>query len=82
MKGAIVFLSVFIIFLLTTLAYQDLPPGRSLYQRLGVPETEYPVLGVPATLLIEAVFNGVVYGVIAWLIFTVSHGMQKKGKRE
>lgn len=80
MKGAIVFLSVFIIFLLATLAYPDLPPGKALYQLLGVPETDYPVLGVPAILLVKAILNGVVYGVIAWLIFTVAHETRKRGK--
>lgn len=80
MKGAIVFLSVFIIFLLATLAYPDLPPGKALYQLLGVPETDYPVLGVPATLLVKAILNGVVYGIIAWLIFTVAHETRKRGK--
>lgn len=80
MKGAIVFLLVFIVFLPATLAYPDLPPGKALYQLLGAPETDYPVLGVPATLLVEAIFNGVVYGVIAWLIFTVAYEARKRGK--
>jgi di/tricarboxylate transporter len=69
-QGAIVFLAVFIIFLMATLAVSSLPPGRAFYGLLGVPETDYPVLGVPATVLVVAVFNGVFYGVIAWLIFT------------
>ena len=72
MKGAIVFLTVFIAFLAATLVNPDLPPGKQLYGLLNVPETDYPVLGIPATLLVCAVFNGVVYGVIAWLIFTAA----------
>jgi hypothetical protein len=28
------------------------------------------VLGVPTTILVIAVFNGVFYGVIVWLVFT------------
>lgn len=81
MKGAIVFLAVFIVFLAATLANPALPPGRALYGLLGVPETDYPVLGVPATLLVQAVFNGVVYGVIAWLIFTLAHEVLKRGRK-
>jgi len=50
MKGAIVFLAVFVIFLAATLGYPAIPPGKALYQLLGAPETEYPVLGIPATL--------------------------------
>lgn len=69
-QGAIVFLAVFIIFLLATLAVPNIPLGQAFYSLLGVPETDYPVLGVPATVFVVAVFNGVFYGVIAWLIFT------------
>jgi len=77
-EGAIVFLVVFIILLAITLTYVDLPPGRELYGLLGVPETEYPVLGIPATTLVSAVFNGVVYGVIVWLIFTIARRERKQ----
>jgi hypothetical protein len=77
--GALVFLAVFFVSLLATLAVPDIPPGKQIYGALGVAETDYPILGVPAALLIEALFNGVVYGVIAWLIFTFgSMTMRKK----
>jgi hypothetical protein len=69
-EGAIVFLMVFFAMLLATLAYPTMPPGRQIYSFLGVPDTDSPVLGIPATPLVIAVFNGVVYGIIAWLIFT------------
>ncbi|MEM3068464.1 MAG: hypothetical protein QXH58_00940 [Nitrososphaerales archaeon] len=80
MRGAIVFLIVFIVFLLATLVYVYLPPGIQLYSLLGVPGTEYLVLGVPATTLVSAVFNGVIYGVIAWLIFTFMEKARKTKK--
>jgi len=77
--GALVFLAVFFVLLLATLAVPDIPPGKQIYGALGVAETDYTVLGVSATLLIEALFNGVIYGVIAWLIFTfASMAMRKK----
>ncbi len=69
-EGAIVFLMVFFAMLLATLAYPTMPPGRQIYSLLGVPDTDYPVLGIPTFTLVIAVFNGVVYGIIAWLIFT------------
>jgi di/tricarboxylate transporter len=78
MKGALVFLAFFLVFLLATLAYPDLPPGRQIYGALNVQETDYLVLGVPATTLIIAVLNGVVYGIIAWLIYTITQGLRKK----
>ena len=72
MRGAIIFLAAFLIFLAVTLAYQDLPPARAVYNAVVGAETDYLVLGIPATLLILAVFNGVIYGVIIWLIYTVA----------
>lgn len=78
MKGAIVFLIVFVVVLLATLAYPDLPVGKQLYGLLGVPEVDYPVLGIATTTLVSAVLNGVIYGVIVWLVFTfVLKGMKK-----
>jgi hypothetical protein len=40
---------------------------------LNVATTDYPVLGIPATTLVIAVFNGVFYGIIAWLAFTLAN---------
>ena len=77
MRGAIVFLAVFLLLLLVTLGYPDMPPGREIYNALNVPTTDYAVLGLPATTLIVAVFNGVVYGIIAWLIYTVAERARK-----
>jgi predicted secreted protein len=68
--GAIVFLVVFFVMLLVTLAAPSLPIGSQLYGLFGVPESDYPVLGIGVTTLVSAVLNGVFYGVIAWLIFT------------
>jgi hypothetical protein len=69
-QGAIIFIAVFVILLLVTLAVPSIPPGEMFYALLGVPTTDYLVLGVPATILVIAIFNGAIYGVIAWLIFT------------
>jgi hypothetical protein len=44
-EGAIVFLMVFFATLLATLAYPAMPPGRQIYNLLGVPDTDYPGLG-------------------------------------
>ena len=71
MRGAVVFLIVFAVFLVATLGYSEIPPGKALYHLLGAPETDYLVLGVPAALLVEAIINGVIYGVVAWLVFSI-----------
>ena len=76
------FLAVFFLVLLATLAYSDLPPGRQIYNALNIASTDYLVLGIPATTLIVAVFNGIIYGVIAWLIYTVADRAMKPKKQE
>lgn len=84
MRGAIIFLAAFLIFLVVTLGYQELPPGKLIYDALGLPETvDYDVLGLNATVLIIAIFNGVIYGVIIWFIFWLLEkvGVMPKGKQ-
>lgn len=71
MKGAVVFLIAFIAVLLLSLAAPGIPPGRMIYDGLVGADTDYPVLGIPATTLVVAVFNAVIYGVIVWLVFSL-----------
>jgi hypothetical protein len=82
LRGAIVFLVVFFVFLAVTLAYPELPPGKMIYDAVVGAETDYEVLGIPATQLISAVFNGVIYGFIAWLIFWLAEKAGVIPKRE
>lgn len=70
MKGAIVFVVFFIVMTALSL-YADIPPGKQIYEMLDVPETEYPVGGIPATVLIISLFNGIIYGIIAWLVYSI-----------
>ena len=86
MKGAIVFLLVFAIVVVITLGNTAIPPGKAIYDAI-LPGTEaaggYLVGGVDAITLIIAVFNGVIYGFIAWLVFTVINAIfGKKDKKQ
>lgn len=85
MKGALVFLAVFAIVLVVTMGNTSIPPGRAIYEAV-LPGTEvaagYMVGGaVDAITLIIAVFNGVIYGFIAWLVFTLATMGRKKDKQ-
>ena len=85
MKGALVFLAVFAILLIVTIGNTSIPPGKAIYEAV-LPGTEvaagYLVGGaVDAITLIIAVFNGVIYGFIAWLIFTLATMGRKKEKQ-
>ena len=65
MKGAIVFLAAFALFLLISLGYADLPPGRQIYDAVvGQNIGDY-------TNLVIGVFNGAVWGVIVYIIYWI-----------
>jgi len=86
MKGAIVFLIVFAIAVVITLGNTAIPPGKAIYDAF-LPNTEaasgYLVGGqVDAVTAIIAVFNGVIYGFIAWLVFTLVMMLFKKDKKQ
>jgi hypothetical protein len=84
MRGAIVFLIAFAIFLLVTIAYPGMPPAQQIYSAFNLPLTGYLVGGaIEASTLILAVFNGVIYGVIIWLVYTFAEkAMKSKSKQE
>jgi hypothetical protein len=87
MKGAIVFLVVFAIVVVLTLGNTSIPPGQAIYNAF-LPGTEaasgYMIAGstIDAITAIIAVFNGVIYGFIAWLIFTIIMAVTKKDKKQ
>jgi uncharacterized membrane protein len=74
MKGALVFIAVFVIVFLVSLGATSLPPGQAIYNKLNFPATvrTYKIAGVIyGDVLIKAIFNGIIYGFIIWLIFTI-----------
>ena len=84
MKGAIVFLVVFVIALVITLGNTSIPPGKAIYDKV-LPNTQaasgYLIGGtIDAVTAIIAVFNGVIYGFIVWLIFSLATMGKKKDK--
>jgi hypothetical protein len=81
-----VFLVVFAIALAVTLGNTAIPPGKAIYDAF-LPGTEaasgYLVGGgVDAITAIIGVFNGVIYGFIAWLAFTLLMMVFKKDKKQ
>ena len=63
------FLAAFLLFLVISLGYADLPPGRQIYDGIVGAESDYSVGGVPVTLLAIGIFNGVIYGVIIFVVY-------------
>ena len=86
MKGAIVFLVVFAIAVVITLGNTSIPPGKAIYD-MFLPNTEaasgYLIGGsIDAVTAIISVFNGVIYGFTAWLVFTLLTMGKKKDKTQ
>jgi len=71
LKGAIVFLAAFLLFLVITFGYSGLPPGRQIYDAIVGAESNYPVGGISVTSLAIGVFNGVIYGVIIYVVYWI-----------
>jgi hypothetical protein len=71
LKGALVFLAAFLLFLAISLGYSGLPPGRQIYDSVVGVDSDYEVGGAPITLLAIGIFNGVIYGVIIYIIFWI-----------
>ena len=82
MKGALVFLGVFAIVLIITLGSPTIPPGRQIYDAVGGADIDYPILGISITTLVPAVFNGIIYGVIVWLVYSVLASATGRGKKQ
>jgi len=82
MKGALVFIAVFVIVFLVSLGITSLPPGQAIYNALNLPAsvTTYKVVGaIYGDVLMKAIFNGAIYGFIVWLVFTiVARAFKKK----
>ena len=75
MKGALVFLAVFALFLVLALVEIALPPATWIIQEfiVDVLQTEY-------ALFAEVVINGVIYGAIVYLIFATIMVILDRGK--
>jgi hypothetical protein len=81
MRGALVFLGVFIVVTLISIALPTIPPGPQIYDALGVPSIDYTLGGVQIRTLVGAVFNGVIYGIIVWIIYSIAERAMKKEKK-
>jgi predicted flap endonuclease-1-like 5' DNA nuclease len=66
MIGAVVFIIVFVLFLIISLAGIGLPPGDWIIQEYipDILQTDYATLA-------EGIINGVIFGIIVWAIFTI-----------
>jgi predicted flap endonuclease-1-like 5' DNA nuclease len=80
--GAIIFLIVFAILTVVTLSNPTLPFGQQIYEAIGGVGIDQPILGIPVDTLVPAVFNGIVYGFIVWLLYTIASAATGGDKKD
>ena len=81
MKGALLFLAIFAILFLATLAYSELPPGGMIYDSFKFPTegSNYKLFDtLPVRTIVNGVINGLIYGIIAWIIYTIAARASKR----
>jgi len=69
--------SFIVIFSATLVVFPSMPPGQLIFAILGNSETDYLVAGVSAELLISALINGLVWGVVILLVYSYWRGPAK-----
>jgi len=67
--GVAIFVIAFFIICLVTFALPGLPPGKEVAGFLGISLVDIPASGIPTATLLVGLFNGMVYGVAALLVF-------------
>lgn len=73
MIGGVVFVILFVLFTLISLAVPSLPPGAMIHDWFGIPVSEY-------SIYINSILNGVVYGFIFWLIYSLANLASRREK--
>ena len=81
MKGTIVFLAAFFLFFAITLEYQSLPLGKQIYEDIVGVKSDYLVNGLPVAILTIGFINGVIYGLIVYVVHRLITSSVFKKKR-
>ena len=75
MKGALVFIMFFVLFLAIALVNISLPIANWIVQ-----EYVSDIIGTDYEYLVEGSINGAVYGFVAWVIFTAANALYKRSE--
>jgi predicted flap endonuclease-1-like 5' DNA nuclease len=71
MSKALVFVLVFLLLFVVTLAIPVIPPGDMIISLFGIPATEV-VAGIAITTILNGILNGLIWGLIAFIIYVVA----------
>jgi len=78
MLGVLVFVASFLFLFIISLIFPNMPPGQILFDVLGNSETTYLIAGVSEEILLAAMINGLVWGVIIVIVYSFLRGPQKQ----
>jgi predicted flap endonuclease-1-like 5' DNA nuclease len=81
MSKAAVFVSVFLLLFVVTLAMPAIPPGDMIISLFGIPATEV-VSGITITIILNGILNGLIWGLVVFIIYVVATPAQKRGELE
>ena len=81
MPKVLVFAIVFLLLFVVTLVVPALPPGDMIIGLFGIPATEV-VSGISIVTILNGVMNGLIWGLIAFLIYVVVAPRPKSGELE
>lgn len=81
MSKAAVFVLVFLLLFLVTLAMPVIPPGDMIISLFGIPATEI-VSGITNTTILNGIINGLIWGLIVLLIYVVAAPAPKRREFE
>ncbi len=74
-EGAMIFMVVFFVALLVTYYMFDLFPGRELAGLLGISVADSAGTGVRTNTLLVGLFNGIIYGATALLVYSLARSV-------
>jgi hypothetical protein len=77
MLGLLVFVASFLFLFSITMIFPDMQPGKILCDVLGNSETNNLIAGVSGELLIAAMINGLVWGIIIVIVYSYLRGPPK-----
>jgi len=77
MSKAIVFVIVFLCLFAVTLVIPALPPGDMLSSLVGIPEP-ISILGISGAVIVNGIINGLVWGLIAFIIYVLASPSPKR----
>jgi predicted flap endonuclease-1-like 5' DNA nuclease len=78
MIGAAIFAVSFLLLFSITIVVPTLPPGEIIYVFLGISEVTSPISGISGMVFVNAIINGLFWGVIILIIYGLCSRPEKK----